>query len=81
MVEALRIRERMPKFTPPEPDVFCEVCGKKIVAPHGMAVSEMVKRTRTTYGKNVCMECAIKLKSEKAGESEENVNENNENQD
>lgn len=81
VVEALRIRERMPKNTPPEPDVFCEVCGKKIVAPLGMAVSEMVKRTQATYGKNVCMECAIKLKKEKTDESEENVNENNENQD
>lgn len=81
VVEALRIREQIPRITPPEPDVFCDVCGKKIVAPHGMTVSAMIKRTQATYGKNVCMDCAIKLKNEKANESEENVNENNENQD
>lgn len=64
LVEALRIRPKVPQAVSKEPEVICESCGQAVRAASGATVAQIIKRSQQLFGKNLCMDCAIKMRDE-----------------
>ena len=56
-VEAVRVKPRLP-------GILCESCGKEIRAGSGRSAAEIAELSTQKYGKNLCLECAKKIKEE-----------------
>lgn len=57
IVEALRVRDRLPKVRT-ESLPKCEKCGGNIVSAKGMTPEEVAEYTKATYGQKLCGKCA-----------------------
>jgi hypothetical protein len=66
LVEALRIKAKVPQATMKEPEVICEDCGRVIRPASGASVAQIVKRSQELFSKNLCMNCAIKARDNNA---------------
>lgn len=67
LVEALRIRAKVPQATSKKPDALCENCGQAIRDASGMSADAIIKRSQEKFGKNLCIKCAIEMSN--GGES------------
>lgn len=59
VVDALRIREHVPKDEQPC-NIKCSDCGKVIESAHNMSGNDLAKYTEKNYGVPLCSECALK---------------------
>lgn len=62
-VEALRVRTSAPRVA----ELFCEDCGSEIKAASGKSPKWIAKYTKDKYGRQLCSECAAKLKEAEDG--------------
>lgn len=66
-VEALRVRTYAPKAA----ELFCEECGAEIKAANSKSPKWIAQYTKNNYGKQLCSECAKKIREAQADETDE----------
>lgn len=75
LVEALRIQKLADSKSASAPakteskgeEIICEDCKEPIVASFGLSAAEIAAKTKETYKKVLCPECAAKLKAKQNG--------------
>ena len=60
--EAIRIRPYQPRAVE-KVEIVCEDCGQVIKGANGMDAEQVANYTKNKYGKQLCSECASKLKN------------------
>lgn len=60
--EAIRIRPYAPRVEK-KPDIVCEECGQIVKGANGMDAESVANYTKNKYGRQLCSECASKLKN------------------
>ena len=64
IVDGIRIRDKKPSGGKATPVPKCSVCGKDICGVSGISATDVAKKTKEKYGKQMCSECAAKAKQE-----------------
>ena len=60
--EAIRIRPYAPRVEN-KVELVCEECGQVVKGANGMDAEQVANYTKNKYGRQLCGECAIKLKN------------------
>lgn len=70
IVEALRIKNVMPKAQQPAPAVICKQCGRQIVGNGTTTAEQIIQRSLKVFGKELCLECAVAMNAQKGDQNE-----------
>ena len=60
--EAIRIRPYAPRLEK-KVEIVCEECGQVVKGANGMDAEQVANYTKNKYGKQLCSDCASKLKN------------------
>lgn len=80
IVEALRVRDFIPKDKQEQVITKCTDCGKNISSYEKMTSQQMASYTYEKYGKPLCSDCATKIAA-KSMKTEDVLNENDQDKD